>query len=350
MPTPFEQTRFATARRSPSRPRGLSLVFALVLAAAGSTAAPASASSPSASSPSVSSANEPSAPVVRKQAKSLRVFGTDDRQPVGDTTIFPWSAIGLVEAVWYRGDFMIVSTATGALVGNRVVLTSAHAIYDLEDGWADQVVFVPGKNGDAEPFGRAYSIRNIAQRAWVEEGDNRFDLGLIVLDKPLGEQAGFMSIAVESETFFVNRDLNSAGYPGEIKPGDRPYHVFGTVTDLRSGLIRHFLDSEPGQSGSPLWYLDAQTSQRRIVGVLTGTREVTLAGELVDAYNVAVHINTAFAGWIQDTLLRHDTVVQDIAVGESSPSLAPACGVGLPGAFAALLLGLHTVRRAARRP
>jgi V8-like Glu-specific endopeptidase len=283
--------------------------------------------------------SDPPAELVRKQTRSLRVFGTDERQAINDTSQMPWSAVGRIESVWYRDGVTVMSTATGTLIGSRVVLTGGHCIYDQEDGWADQVAFIPGKNGGAEPFGRAYSVRNLTQRAWVEEGDSRFDLGLIVLDEPLGERAGFMSVAVETDAFFFQRTLNSAGYPGEVMPGDRPFYVFGQTLDLTDGLIRHLLDSEPGQSGSPLWYLETNSTDRRIVGVLTGTREVTAGGQLLEAYNVAVHIDEGLAGWIKETLVQHDTVVQDIAVGESSPAVQPACGAGLPGgAVVAMLL------------
>ncbi|HQE29723.1 MAG TPA: trypsin-like serine protease [Phycisphaerae bacterium] len=289
--------------------------------------------------PLQAASKEQSIEVVYKQTRTLRVFGEDERQPIHDTTQLPWSAIGRIESVWYRDGVTIMSTATGTLIGNRVVLTGGHCIYDQEDGWADQVAFIPGKNGDAEPFGRAYSVRNITQRAWVEEGDSRYDLGMIVLDEPLGERAGFMSVAVESVAFFNQRTLNSAGYPGEVMPGDRPFYVFGQTLDFTDGLIRHMLDSEPGQSGSPLWYLETESSDRRIVGVLTGTREVTVGGQLLESYNVAVRINEGFADWINETLSRYDTVVQDIAVGESSPTVQPACGAGLPGgAVMAILL------------
>jgi V8-like Glu-specific endopeptidase len=293
----------------------------------------------------------PTQGVVEKELRTLRVFGEDDRQPVGDTTQFPWSSIGLLEATWRKPDRIIVSTATGTLIGNRIVLTGGHCVYDPEDGWADEVLFIPGRNGPHEPFGRAYSTRSISQRAWVEHGDNRYDLAMIVLDQPLGAQAGYMPIAVESEAFFTNRNLNTAGYPGEIMPGDVQFHAFGVALGAGDGLIRHVLDSEPGQSGSALWYYEPQSQERRLVGVLTGTREITVAGQLIDAYNVAVHIDAAFAGWIQDTLLRYDTVVQDIAVSENvSTATPPGCAAGLPVAAMTMLVLIPLMRRAGGTP
>lgn len=292
-----------------------------------------------------------------KTVKGLKVFGDDERQPVSDTTQFPWSAVGLVESIWHKPDnILVISTGTGALVGNSVVLTGGHCIYDQEDGWADEVIFIPAKNGALEPFGRTYSVRTIAQRAWVDNKDNRYDIALIVLDRAVGEQAGHLTVAAQTTEFFLGRNLNSSGYPGEIKPGDVQYHSFGQSLDVQDGLIRHMIDSEPGQSGSPIWYYEPSTQNRRVVGVLTGSREVSSAGQVVDAYNVGIHIDATFGGWIQDTLTKYDSGdVQNVEVSESTePTQPTACGAGLPVAAATMLtllplLKLPALRRRSRR-
>lgn len=297
-------------------------------------------------------ADDPATTALEKgQTRTLRVFGTDERQLVTNTTQFPWSSVGLVQSIWRKSDSLaVVSTGSGALIGERVVLTAGHTVYDHDEGWADEILFVPGKNGLTEPYGRAYSVRTITQRGWVEDHDNRYDIALIVLDHSLGQQAGYFPIAVESADFFENRNLNSAGYPGESKSGEYQYHSYGTASGLNDGLIRHMLDSEPGQSGSPLWYYEPSTEVRRIVGVLTGSREVAAGGQVVDAFNVGVHINSAFADWIQETLARYDTVVQDVSTSESIASAEPvACGAGLPAAAATTMCLVLLVRLARRR-
>lgn len=287
---------------------------------------------------------------VEKQLRAMRVFDPDERIRVTDTTQFPWAAVGRIQSIWRKPDSIIViSTGTGALIGERVVLTAGHIVYDQDDGWADEVVFVPGLSGGNMPFGSVYSVRSIAQRAWVEEHDNRYDIAMIVLDEPVGQETGYFPVTVESDAFFIDRSLNSAGYPGESKPGDLQYHSYGTSLDVQNGLIRHMLDSEPGQSGSPLWYYDPSGPSRRIVGVLTGSREVAAGGEVVDAFNVGVPINAAFGAWIEETLSRYDNVVQDTSVDESDSSTAPAaCGAGLPVAAISLVL-LACLRVLSRR-
>jgi V8-like Glu-specific endopeptidase len=286
--------------------------------------------------------------VAKSSQRLLKVFGTDDRLVVGDTTQFPWSTIGMVQATWnLASGETLLSKGTGTLVGNSLVLTAGHCVYDQTEGWAHQIVFIPGANDGQEPFGRASSVRTISQSGWVESDDNRYDLALIVLDKPLGVQAGYMRIGAEPDSFFVDRNLNTAGYPAETKPGNVMYHTSGASMDVQNGLIRDTLDSEPGQSGSPIWYYQADTQSRDLVGVLTGSQQLNTNGQITDAYNVAVKIDGTFAQWISDTLAKYDTVKPDAAVTVSdSLTPAPVCGNGASGAIVATAILLQGVKLA----
>jgi V8-like Glu-specific endopeptidase len=282
-----------------------------------------------------------------KPAATLKVFGTDDRQIVGDTTQFPWSCIGRIEATWTlpNGELM-VSRSTGTLVGRSVVLTAGHAVYDQTEGWADDIVFTPGLNGTHEPFGHAHALRTLSQTGWVESDNNQYDIAMIVLDSPLGSAAGYMNVVAEPDSFFVERNLNTAGYPGETQPGNLMYFTSGSSMDVQGGLIRDMLDSEPGQSGSPIWYYGTDPPNRKLVGVLTGTRELAAEGEDVAAYNVAVRIDSAFAQWINESLAKYDSATRE-GSQDTTPPPPTACGAGLPTAM--LLLGFAGGLRFATR-
>jgi V8-like Glu-specific endopeptidase len=293
-------------------------------------------------------------PVADKSSRLLKVYDEDQRELIEDTTTFPYSAIGFLQSVWFEDDSsVVVASGTGVLIGNSVVLTAGHCIYDQDHGWADQILFMPGRDGDVLPFGQSYSVRTISQRAWVEDGDNRYDIAMVVLSEPLGQQAGYMTVGVESTSFFTNRNLNTAGYPADLSPGTKLYHSFGPAIDVLDGLIRHTMDSERGQSGSPIWYFDSADQSRRVLGVLTGSREFTSNGAVVESYNVGIHINEAFGEWINETLATYDTVDQTVDINTSddgSDATAPVCGTGVSAAASASLVLMAMFRFVGRRP
>ncbi|HSA28155.1 MAG TPA: trypsin-like peptidase domain-containing protein [Phycisphaerae bacterium] len=287
-----------------------------------------------------------------------KVFGTDSRQQVKSTTSPPWSAIGLVVSTWEnRGTWV----GTGVMIGRQTVLTCGHNVCDPAERWADSILFVPGKNGTSEPFGRISVVQRFAWDAWIQKGDGQYDLALLVLASPIGIQTGQMDYAAQLPAFFSNRLLNSAGYPGDLAVEYGMYSESATAREADGNLILHTLDATAGQSGSPLWSYDAKTDTRTIVGVMRGSRTTTIANGTTVEWNVAVRITEQFEAWIADLIAEYDggsTNPSHAGTGstaatlghrsDGSGSLVPACGAGSFGPLALTLATLPLLKPSRR--
>lgn len=274
-----------------------------------------------------------------------KIFGTDDRELITDTTAQPWATIGFVLAVF--GDNgtpqaeAFGQSGTGVLVGNRTVATATHVVYNEEQGWPNTIYFIPGKNGDVEPFGRVRAVLVDALSGYVAEGNDDRDFALLVLEEDVGRRTGYMGVSVQPASFFVNRQLNQAGYAADISPGGRLYHATGPSRDLDGLIIRHEIDAEMGHSGGPVWYEEG--GQRYLVGIHTGNREVFEGGVLVDGYNTAVHVNEEIYNKLRDTMLANDTVVYpelgtDVGSTVGTTTACPAATVALVSLWGLMLV------------
>jgi V8-like Glu-specific endopeptidase len=284
---------------------------------------------------------------TRKILRTSKIFGTDDRQYVSNTKTFPWSATGLVEATFGTE----IRTGTGAMVGNRTVLTCGHVVFDPKSQQGSkEIYFIPGKNGDQEPFGRCRVATLLTLEGWTHDADDNYDIALLILDNAVGPRTGYFQIAVEPETFFTDQLLFSAGYPGDLGDGQYQYYGLGRSTGMDGNMILHTLDSEPGQSGAPIWFGNMQNGTGRLVGVMKGILQ-TFEGVSVTESGIATRINTDFGAWIDRELAKYDNVTQGLAPVEYSNSTsggggntivpvgAPECGACGAGTDQALVVG-----------
>jgi V8-like Glu-specific endopeptidase len=98
-----------------------------------------------------------------------------------DYTIFPYSTIGVLFFSQNGIDFR----CSAASIGDNALWTAGHCVHDGksgEDGWSDNIVFVPAyKDGNA-PFGSWSFIDVVTSDAWFTSGDSRFDMGGAILE------------------------------------------------------------------------------------------------------------------------------------------------------------------------
>jgi V8-like Glu-specific endopeptidase len=182
------------------------------------------------------------------------VFAPDNRMVFADTA-YPWCTTGLVET--NRG------AGSGAMIGPRHLLTVSHVIdWTAPPGFAaDWVRFTPAYFDGPGPFGEAYGshIYWYVQEngdGFITGNEGLFDYVVVVLDRRLGEQTGWMGARGYDDDWDRLAAWSHVGYPGDLNSGQRPTFQGGFTmdgTDADAQEILHRADVFPGQSGGPMF-------------------------------------------------------------------------------------------------
>lgn len=194
------------------------------------------------------------------------VIGPDDRELIKTPSAWPYRATGQL-LIWFpHGQCCL---GTGSLIGERYVLTAAHNLYDPEyGGKASRVVFTPGRNLDEDPpFGWSTAVRCWFPPAYAQHDDTA-DYALVWLDRPLGREAGWYSVAVREDSALRTQEAIVAGYP--IDKPERGRQMWGArnrIVWVDRSHVYYEVDTGFGQSGSGVFIEEA--GRRRLIAVHT---------------------------------------------------------------------------------
>ena len=208
------------------------------------------------------------------------VFSPDDRSLISfpSTINSPWSSICKLyvtfpDAAEFEGSGSIIGPGQDG--HGYHVLTAGHCVYDDDHGgWATYIQVIPGYDGaqtevyKQKPYYHAYVTGARTYTAWTQYADHKHDFAVCTLDRNIGDFTGWMDIATyPSSNSIYTGVLNTAGYPGDIDEGLRMY--FDSDNGRVADEFNHwyYMDTAAGQSGSPIWYLNASTGESEILSV-----------------------------------------------------------------------------------
>lgn len=184
--------------------------------------------------------------------RAMEVFYPDDRKPVGDPGAYPWRALCWLHITARDG---VRSLGTGWLAGPRLVVTAGHCVYrHRHGGWARSIEVVPGRDGDRRPFGTFTSSAFKSVSGWTRDRNPELDYGGILLrgDEAPGERTGWLGFGPLSDDELLATPLDLAGYPDDKAAGTLWWHA-RRIERVSPRSLLYTLDTEGGQSGSPLW-------------------------------------------------------------------------------------------------
>ncbi|WP_425255775.1 trypsin-like serine peptidase [Mammaliicoccus sciuri] len=180
------------------------------------------------------------------------IIGPDDRKLVKDIKKYPYKSIVFIKS--YFDDYKYIG-GTGFMIDDYSVLTAAHVV-DKKDIKIKKIVVYAGYQDNEATIDTVNVIKKYTIPEWINTRNSNLDMALLILEKPLGKTIGKLNIVDKSS---INELVFTSGYPGgndlnkgKIKPGYQ-YYSSGEIVKITNDKLFYDLDSEGGQSGSPVF-------------------------------------------------------------------------------------------------
>lgn len=216
------------------------------------------------------------------------VIGNDDRTRITNVTASPYVQMPLF--IFDRPG-QGTSACTGWLYGNRTLATAAHCLTDGQGTWYTNFRVYFGLDGSTAHAQCGYNVL-AAPTEYDGTTGSDYDWGVIVLNCNAGNVLGSMGFkALESAP---SGNWSVTGYPADKSPANSMWTHAAPVAVRNSNTWKYEIDTYHGQSGAPIWRLEAGTACGNCaIGIHTtggttsnsGVRITNTVGSTLQAYS-----------------------------------------------------------------
>lgn len=217
-------------------------------------------------------------------ASPLSIFDESPITRVTNVNEAPYSGIVKIKT---RLKDNYVSDGTGFVVGDYVVMTCAHVIYDTDNNdWVEELKIYPFIDESVEDLSSVTDYYHpqewVIHAAYddVPTGDAQHDWCYMTLNEPIGQRTGRFPFSTFNIALEVETSAIITGYPlrdpliTDYRPNAQ-YTSQGTIKAISEYRFRHKISATDGQSGAPIYRpVYAMSSVSYIViGIYTGGKE-----------------------------------------------------------------------------
>ena len=189
----------------------------------------------------------PQASTTSSDARSI--IGDDERSIVSNTASFPYSAIAYLNITYSCG---CVAKGTGFMVSANCMLTAGHCIVCTDHGnIASSITALFGydTNVDYKLKVTATSSDSIFYHDPQYTGSEKnYDYGYVIFNSDVGYTTGWFGMASRNDSDLDGISVTVTGY----KSGTM-YKGTGEITSVANKRLKYNVDTEAGQSGSPVY-------------------------------------------------------------------------------------------------
>lgn len=216
------------------------------------------------------------------------VIGNDDRTRITNVSASPYVQMPLF--IFDRPG-RGTSACTGWLYGNRTLATAAHCLTDGQGTWYTNIRVYFGLDGNTAYAQCGYNVL-AAPTGWDGVAGSEYDWGVVVLNCNAGNVLGSMGFKVLDTA--PSGSWSVTGYPADKTPANSMWTHAAPVAVRNGGTWKYEIDTYHGQSGAPVWRLEAGTACGNCaIGIHTtggttsnsGVRITNSVGSTLQAYS-----------------------------------------------------------------